>query len=59
MKRIAAVESDIVERNGISMTVPEGCYYVLGDNADNAHDSRYWLNPFVGGEDVVAWVWFL
>ena len=54
VKRIAAVGGDIVEKNGTSMTVPEGCYYVLGDNADSSYDSRYWLNPFVDGADVVA-----
>ncbi len=54
VKRIVAVGGDTVEKNGISMTVPEGCYYVLGDNADNSYDSRYWENPFVKEEDVVA-----
>ena len=54
MKRIAAVGGDTVEKNGISITVPESCYYVLGDNADSSYDSRYWLNPFVNGADVVA-----
>lgn len=54
VKRIAAVEGDTIERNGIRMTVPEDCYYVLGDNADNSYDSRYWLNPFVSKDDVVA-----
>jgi len=54
VKRIAAVEGDIVEKNGISMTVPEGCCYVLGDNTDSSYDSRYWLDPFVSEEDVMA-----
>lgn len=54
VKRIVAVGGDTVEKNGISMTVPGGCYYVLGDNADNSYDSRYWENPFVKEEDVVA-----
>lgn len=54
VKRIAAMEGDVIERNGISMTVPKGCYYVLGDNADNSYDSRYWEDPFVKEEDVVA-----
>lgn len=54
VKRIAAVGGDTVEKNSISMTVPEGCYYVLGDNADSSFDSRYWEEPFVSEEDVVA-----
>ncbi|WP_314724535.1 signal peptidase I [Enterocloster bolteae] len=54
VKRIAAEEGDTVERNGISMTVPKGCYYVLGDNAENSYDSRCWEDPFVKEEDVVA-----
>lgn len=54
VKRIAAMEGDMLERNGASMTVPEGCYYVLGDNIDNSYDSRYWTYPFVSKDDVVA-----
>lgn len=54
VKRIAAVEGDTIEKNGTSLTVPEGCYYVLGDNTDNSYDSRYWGDPFVREDDVVA-----
>lgn len=54
VKRIAAVEGDIIERNGGSIKVPEGCYYVLGDNVDNSYDSRYWINPFIRKRDIVA-----
>ena len=54
VKRIAAVEGDMVERSGVNMTVPKGYYYVLGDNADNSYDSRYWEDPFVSKRDVVA-----
>ena len=54
VKRIAAVEGDIIERNGVSIKVPEGCYYVLGDNVDNSYDSRYWINPFIRKRDIVA-----
>ena len=54
VKRIAAMEGDMVKKNGVSMMVPEGCYYVLGDNADNSYDSRFWEEPFVGEGDMVA-----
>lgn len=54
VKRIAAVEGETVERIGAIMTVPEDCYYVLGDNVDNSYDSRYWINPFIRKRDIVA-----
>lgn len=54
VKRIAAVEGEQVEHNGVSLTVPDGSYYVLGDNAEHSLDSRYWSDPFVKKEEIVA-----
>lgn len=54
VKRIAAVGGEQIEHNGASLTVPEGCYYVLGDNAEHSLDSRYWSDPFVNESDIVA-----
>ena len=62
VKRIAAVGGGQVEHNGVSLTVPEGCYYVLGDNAEYSWDSRYWEEPFVEEKDIVAKMlklWFM
>lgn len=54
VKRIAAVEGEVVELNGVNLTVPKDCYYVLGDNADNSYDSRFWDEPFVMKGNIVA-----
>lgn len=71
VKRIAAVGGDKVDLRRLSyaqdwtvpkqdeevVAVPEGCFFVLGDNAKNSFDSRYWEEMFVKEADVVARVW--
>lgn len=54
VKRIVAVGGGQIEHNGTSLTVPEGCYYVLGDNAECSWDSRHWEEPFVEEDEIVA-----
>lgn len=55
IKRISAIPGDEIKRkDGTSLYVPDGCFYVLGDNSAVSVDSRYWDDPFVKEEDILA-----
>jgi signal peptidase I len=34
--------------------VPEGCYFMLGDNRSYSYDSRFWQNPYISQEDIIG-----
>ena len=39
--------------NGV-YEVPAGKYFFLGDNRLYSKDSRYWINPYIDGEDITG-----
>ena len=72
VKRIAALPGEIVYIDDLTSTVsigaepsystrvlvvPEGFYFVLGDNSEHSFDSRSWSDPFISRECVVAKLW--
>lgn len=54
VKRIAAKGGDTITVDDRVYEVPDGCYFMLGDNKTNSYDSRYWDEPYVNGEKIVA-----
>ena len=68
VKRIYGCPGDVIDRSELRymddtpipifeepvVTVPENQYFLLGDNADDSWDSRYWEEPFVNNQNIVA-----
>ena len=68
VKRIYGCPGDVIDRSKLRymkdtpipvfeeqvITVPENHYFLLGDNSADSWDSRYWDEPFVGIQNVVA-----
>lgn len=51
-------ELNMREYDGITYQVPEGKYFMLGDNRRNSFDSRTWSDPFVPRENIIGKYYF-
>ncbi len=55
VKRITGIPGDMVVMiDGDTQIVPDGCYFMTGDNPEDSYDSRYWDEPFIEQNKIIA-----
>lgn len=52
------IREDMIPETKMEFVVPEGHYFMMGDNRNNSADSRRWEHPFVSRKKIIAKVIF-
>jgi signal peptidase I len=47
-------EEWVVGTGPYEFNVPEGCYFVMGDNRNDSNDARFWDNTYVTAEEIIG-----
>lgn len=50
----AYLDSDIETDSSKSFNVPDGCYFLMGDNRENSNDCRRFANPYIPRERIIG-----
>ena len=51
------LKETMVTKEELCIEVPKDKYFMMGDNRNNSLDSRFWHNPFVSKDEIIARVW--
>lgn len=51
---VNGLQTEIKMSNIFEDVIPEGCYFVVGDNYQDSLDSRYWAEPYVHRNEIIG-----